>query len=533
MDLDLNRFSPVAPDTEPGMNLISADFDLIMVNRANERLYGKPMVELLGKKCYREFEKREEPCPHCPGRLSLTTGEPHSAETEGIRDDGTWFSARVRTHPVQGPGDEPAGFIEVVEDITEEKRAEKLGRIDSDLQTALAAADTIPKALSDCLEAGLRVEGVDAGCVFVIDWARRETTLVLQRNFSHDYVTALANAGLESAMSGEPPGNLARVPGAPRAAELIPIVHREQRVAVMVVGTYVYATIPASLRAGLHSLGATAGNAISRILAERSRGDAVADLEAFISVAPLATWLLDPDGRLTMWNRAAERLLGWRAGEVLGRRPPFESSESHHGGEDLPEGRDTLVHEVTLLGRDGTPVDVRLTTTPFRDVVGNASAFVVMAEDLTLEKRLAALEVGKKTASAAGETSAADRPRSEVAGSRILVVDADTSRRQKALEMLGDLGCETAGCSCLDEAADCVAADGNSFSAALVELVTPHGPSGLETKACLRASGMQGPVIICSDADVMGYEFHGFAAALKRPYSESALRNTLFRALSA
>ena len=63
------------PINEPGMNFISADFDLIMVNRTNERIYGKPVASLLGKKCYREFERRLEPCPHCPGRVALATGE--------------------------------------------------------------------------------------------------------------------------------------------------------------------------------------------------------------------------------------------------------------------------------------------------------------------------------------------------------------------------------------------------------------------------------------------------------------------------
>ena len=145
MDLEAEGPSRPSPDGEPGMNIISANFDLIMVNRPNERLCGKPMIELLGKKCYREFEKREEPCAHCPGRRSLLTGETHEAETQGLRDDGTWFSARVRTYPVQGVGEEASGFIEVVEDITEEKRAEKLGQIESELRASLALSKTCAK----------------------------------------------------------------------------------------------------------------------------------------------------------------------------------------------------------------------------------------------------------------------------------------------------------------------------------------------------------------------------------------------------
>ncbi|MCL5734656.1 MAG: PAS domain S-box protein [Actinobacteria bacterium] len=529
MDLDLDRFSPVSQETEPGMNLISADFDLVMVNRVNERLYGKPMVELLGKKCYREFEKREEPCPHCPGRLSLMSGESHEAETEGIRDDGTWFSARVRTHPVQGPGNQRTGFIEVVEDTTEEKRAEKLARIDSDLRNALAAADTIPKALVDCLEAALQVEGVDAGCVFSIDWSKREVALIAQRKLSPDYVAALTESALESAMSGDPPAHLARVPGAPRASELVPIVHRGQRVAVVVVGAYVYTAIPSSLRAGLHGLGATAGNAISRILAERSRGDAIADLETFITIAPLATWLLDPDGRVTMWNKAAERLLGWGSVEILGRKPPFDS---------LPEAERSsstrvVAREVTLLAKDGTPTHVRLTGAPFRDLVGNASAFIVMAEDLALEERVVALQPGPEQLKPNIDSSAQQRvvkPAVPQHPSKLLMVDTGGSRSDELLGIVERIGWDATVCATMDEAADCIGralADGTGFSAAFVELVGPDGSNGLKVKTQLRELGMRGPIIVCSDAEVLGYEFHGFAAAVKRPYDEGALRRTL------
>ena len=89
------------------------------------------MVALLGNKCYREFEKRDEPCPHCPGRLALETGEAQEAETTGLRDDGTRFAARIKAHPVIGPDNRPTGFIEIVEDITEQKRAESLALIDA------------------------------------------------------------------------------------------------------------------------------------------------------------------------------------------------------------------------------------------------------------------------------------------------------------------------------------------------------------------------------------------------------------------
>ncbi|HLA80614.1 MAG TPA: PAS domain-containing protein, partial [Thermoleophilia bacterium] len=375
--------------------------------------------------------------------------------------------------------------------------------------------------------------------------ARRELTLVLQRNFSPEYVATLAESALESAMSGELPGHLAHVPGAPRTSELVPIVHRGQRVAVMAVGAYVYSCIPSSLRAGLHNLGAITGNAVSRILAERSRGDAVADLEAFITIAPLATWLLDPDGRLTMWNRAAESLLGWRAGEVLGRRPPFHMSPA---GVPVPGSREIPPREVKLLAKDGTAIDVRLTIAPFRDLVGNASTMIVMAEGLSPPKSEADVPpaTAQEKSSADGvpadgvpeDEASTDEGGQEASARpaiRLLVVDGDTTRARRAARVVEELGWEAVVCPSLEEAAlSCGGAhpDRHPFSAAFVELISPDGSSGLELKARLRQLGLECPIIVCSDAEVLGYEFHGFAGLLKRPYDIESLKATVRRAVA-
>ena len=48
-------------------------------------------------------------------------------------------------------------------------------------------------------------------------------------------------------------------------------------------------------------------------------------LQAFIQAAPLAIIALDADGRVTMWNSAAERIFGWNEQEVLGYHLPFVS----------------------------------------------------------------------------------------------------------------------------------------------------------------------------------------------------------------
>ncbi|MBC7294593.1 MAG: PAS domain-containing protein, partial [Thermoleophilia bacterium] len=183
----------VSENREAAMNVVSPDFDLIAVDPANARLLGKPVGELIGRKCYEEFEKRDAVCPYCPGVVALATGRPHEAETEGYRVDGTRFYCRVRAQPVKGPAGEPVGFIELVEDITQRKRAQRLALIHERLQVALAnlVTDT-EKALAQVLDVMLMVDEVDAGCVFRADPQTQQVAAVAQQGLEQQCVKALA-----------------------------------------------------------------------------------------------------------------------------------------------------------------------------------------------------------------------------------------------------------------------------------------------------------------------------------------------------
>jgi PAS domain S-box-containing protein len=510
------------------MNLISVDFDLVMVNRPNERLYGKPMVALLGNKCYREFEKRDAPCPHCPGRLALETGEAQETETTGLRDDGTRFAARIKAHPVIGPDNRPTGFIEIVEDITEQKRAESLAIIDTQLQSALAGVQNVRSALREGLRAAMLVEGIDCGAAFLRREGSMESELVVEQGLGPTCLEAFAEfAGgttpAATRTSDIPPA------GSPRTVAVVPILHRALAIADLVVGSTVYPEIPPSLRNGLQMLGATTGTAISRILAEQSRGDAVADLEAVIAASPLATWAVDGRGRITMWNKAAERVFGWRAAEVSGSAPPW-------GPASLIAA---VPREAVLDGKDGRPVEVRLSTAPFRDVVGNDSALIFIAEDLRAQRRILELEsrLAELEARLGAETPAGDRADAQerrLDDVRILIVDGNEPWGEELAEILFSLGCAPVRCVAPEQTASVLAEAGASeqpFCVAVVSLLGPGGASGLGQRAALRSLGLQAPVIMSSDVDVRGHEQHGIAAVIRRPYAEEAVRDALMTAL--
>ena len=130
---------------DAGITLIDSNYTLVAVNPAHARMFGKTVDELVGKKCFREFEKRDAVCPHCPGVEAMATGRPADRETEGVRDDGSRFAARVKAFPLFGPDGAATGFIELVEDITQRKQTEEL------LQQAKEAAEAANRAKSEFL----------------------------------------------------------------------------------------------------------------------------------------------------------------------------------------------------------------------------------------------------------------------------------------------------------------------------------------------------------------------------------------------
>jgi len=521
-------------DTEPGMNLISVDYDIIMVNRPNERLYAKPMVALLGNKCYREFEKRDAPCPHCPGKLALVTGEAQETESVGLRDDGTRFAARIKAHPVIGPDNRPTGFIEIVEDITEQKRAESLASIDGQLQTWLAGVQNVPSALREALRASLMVEGIDCGAVFAVGSDDGRTELIAERGLNPASLDMFTDTARRTALQGtaaSPPVDLygaARPTGTPRVVAVVPVLHRSTSLAVLIVGSTVYPVIPPSLRNGLQVLGATVGTAIARILAERSRGDAIADLEAVITVSPLPTWVVDPQGTITMWNKAAEKVFGWRAGETVGGPPPWGKSPA----EDSP--REAVLHR-----KDGSVVEVRVTSARFRDVVGNDSARIFVAEDLSEQKRIAELEARiaelEDLLNGGAATAAAMSPEARgLTGLRVLIIDGGEDWGRELTDILAELHCVPTRCVAPEHAAEVVSEADEAdrrFCVAVVPLVGPGGTSGLGQRAAIRSLGLDAPVILSSDVEVHGHEQHGIAGVITRPYEVNAVRKTLLGAL--
>jgi PAS domain S-box-containing protein len=119
------QYRTLVDNIDFGINLIDKDFKIIATNVVSGRQFNKPAGELVGKNCFKEFEKRQTVCQHCPAVQAMATGQPHQVDTEGIRDDNSRFSARIHAFPLFHPDGATKGFVEVVEDVTDRKQAEE------------------------------------------------------------------------------------------------------------------------------------------------------------------------------------------------------------------------------------------------------------------------------------------------------------------------------------------------------------------------------------------------------------------------
>jgi len=100
----------------------------------------------------------------------------------------------------------------------------------------------------------------------------------------------------------------------------------------------------------------------------------------------------DLNGVIKTWNRAAERMFGYMADEIVGKSVLTIIPEELHGEEPMILGRirrgEPVGHYDTVRRRkDGSLIDVSLTVSPLRDANGNVVGASKIARDISERKR--------------------------------------------------------------------------------------------------------------------------------------------------
>ncbi|MGG4483597.1 ATP-binding protein [Paenibacillus illinoisensis] len=115
-------------------------------------------------------------------------------------------------------------------------------------------------------------------------------------------------------------------------------------------------------------------------------------LESIINQTADAIHITDLDGKVLRVNRAFEQLYGWRSREVENRRlkiiPPEAEEEMKQQHAQLIEGLSITSNETVWMKKDGTRVEVSVSTAPVRDELGEITALISVSRDITSRNRM-------------------------------------------------------------------------------------------------------------------------------------------------
>lgn len=131
---------------------------------------------------------------------------------------------------------------------------------------------------------------------------------------------------------------------------------------------------------------------VERKQTEQQLRQATQTLHAIFKAAPLAIYAVDSEGKVLMWNPAAERIFGWSEQEALGRLLPLVPEDRRGEFDSVREralqGQSFADMEVQRRKNDGSVIEASISTAPLRNAEGDIVGVLGITADITERKRV-------------------------------------------------------------------------------------------------------------------------------------------------
>jgi PAS domain S-box-containing protein len=132
-------------------------------------------------------------------------------------------------------------------------------------------------------------------------------------------------------------------------------------------------------------------------------------LRELIEAAPAGISVLDPEGKVLLWNPAMEKIYGWTVEEVQGKLFPTVTV-GQEGAKEILErllGGERLAGvELRRARKDGRPVELLLWTAPLREESGRLKTTVAIFLDVTLLKEMERVALVQQKMASLGQVAA-------------------------------------------------------------------------------------------------------------------------------
>ena len=133
------------------------------------------------------------------------------------------------------------------------------------------------------------------------------------------------------------------------------------------------------------------------------------ELSALIEASPVGIIRFRQDRTIASWSAAAERMLGWKAEEIIGQQLPVAPNSTHDWSELVAKlaGGASLVHvETRQVRKDGSIMEALVSGAPIRNTSGQEREFIGVIADSTELKLAKEALIRTEKLSAAGRLAA-------------------------------------------------------------------------------------------------------------------------------
>jgi PAS domain S-box-containing protein len=307
------------------------------------------------------------------------------------------------------------GTLSSGEDVTERKKTEDRVSIQRDLGMALGATYSLDEALKLCLEAALKISGLDCGGIYLADSKSGDLDLACHKGLAVEFVKSASHYEADSVntrlvMAGEPIYSRHTEFGAPldtveqreglRAIAIMPVFYENHVIGCLNVASHTMDDVPVSSRHALEIVTAQIGSLVGRIksrqelqtsetryrlLAENVRDVILAmDMDLrFTYVSPSVKYLGDRTAEDVM-SMSFEQLLTPSSQELAKKVFAEELAMADVTEQDPTWSR---MLEVEVIHRDGSTFWVELKMSFMRDTAGRPVAILGIMRDISERKK--------------------------------------------------------------------------------------------------------------------------------------------------
>ncbi len=344
----------------------------LLVNRRYEEFFHRRAAEVMGRTDYDLLPKETADSFRAVDQKALAAGITVEAEEVVPLDDGprSYFSTR---YPLQNEAREFYAVCGMSTDLTERRRAEEALR--ESRQRTLAIIDTALDGIITMDHQG-RITEFNAAAERIFGYRAEE---VIGRQLADaiipPHLRESHNRGLAHYFAtGEGPvlGKVIETAGMRADGTEMPV---ELSVARM------------------PGAGEPTFTAFVRDITRRQRGEAARVLLAgIVESSDDAIISKNLNGIVTSWNRGAEKIFGYSAGEMIGQHigrviPPELSGEEAKILRRVGAGESISHYETTRVDKHGNRITMSLTVSPLKDAAGRITGVSKIARDITGRKR--------------------------------------------------------------------------------------------------------------------------------------------------